>query len=363
MNRRRIRRFAIGIAALASALLAVTIGVASDLRVLLIGPSVTHPTMVRVKQELTLLGLDVEVMVGDRASDLATAAREHGAAAVARVEDAPPEIVLWVDGAHSGGSAQTTRVSESIQGQAEPGLLALRSVELLRGRLIPVPIVAPDAPTGATSAAPTAIPTAAATPIASSAPTVTASVPPEGSAAPRSANPLRASHGSLHIGPAMLASPGGLPVAAVLRLGGGYRIAAPIELDARAMIPLMGSTVSAAEGEVDVRVLALAAGASFHFFRPESAISAHAGAGIGFAGLFYEGRAVSPWVAASGSRWTALPYLDVGAGYRFTQVLGVRADLLGALARPEPTLRIAGEPVATFGTPLFLASLALEVHP
>lgn len=82
---RWIPRVAIGIAALASALFAVTLGIAGDLRVLLIGPSATNATVVRVKQELTLLGLEVDVEVSSAKTDLATAAREHDAAAVARV--------------------------------------------------------------------------------------------------------------------------------------------------------------------------------------------------------------------------------------------------------------------------------------
>ncbi len=355
---RWIPRVAIGVAALASALFAVTIGIASDLRVLLIGPSATHATVVRVKQELTLLGLDVEVEIGSARTDLAAAARQHDAAAVARVEDAPPEIVLWVDAAHSGGTAQETRVSESIAGQAEPGLLALRAVELLRGRLLPVPAAIPDAappidatPTAApgVTAAPTAIPSASAR--------------PEGSAAPRPSLPLRPSRGSLHLGPAILASPGGVPVSPVLRLGGGWRVASPIEIDGLAMIPLTGATVSGRAGEIDLRVLAIGAGASVHFLGAASPLSLHAGAGVGLVGLFYEGRADAPRVGASGSRWTALPYLEAGAGYRFTPVLGLRADVLAGIARPEPLLRIDGEPVASFGTPLFLASIALEVHP
>lgn len=350
---RWIPRVAIGVAALASALFAVTIGIASDLRVLLIGPSATHATVVRVKQELTLLGLDVEVEIGSARTDLATAARQHDAAAVARVEDAPPEIVLWVDAAHSGGTAQETRVSESIAGQAEPGLLALRAVELLRGRLLPVPAAIPDdaTPTAApgVTAAPTAIPSASAR--------------PEGSAAPRPSLPLRPSRGSLHLGPAILASPGGVPVSPVLRLGGGWRVASPIEIDGLAMIPLTGATVSGRAGEIDLRVLAIGAGASVHFLGAASPLSLHAGAGVGLVGLFYEGRATAPRVGASGSRWTALPYLEAGAGYRFTPLLGLRADVLAGIARPEPLLRVDGEPVASFGTPLFLASIALEVHP
>lgn len=363
---RSIRRVAIGVAALASALFLVTLGMAADLRVLLIGPSATHATVVRVKQELSLLGIDVEVQVGGASLDLATAAREHDAAAVARVEDAPPEIVLWVDAAHSNGTPQTSRVSESLAGQAEPGLLALRAVELLRGRLLPVPAATPDA--GAPSVAvPTA--TASAAPVASvavsatAAPSASVSAPPERTAIPRPPAAPGASRGEIHLGPAVLASPGGVPVAPALRLGGGLRVASPVEIDALAILPLTGATVSGTGGQIDLRVLAFGASASVYFLHPDSLLALHAGAGMGVAGLFYEGHAEAPRMATSGSRWTALPYLQAGAGYRFTRLLGVRADVLFGIARPEPVLRVGGESVASFGTPLFLGSLALEVHP
>ncbi len=360
-----MKRGAIAIAAIVSAMLAARSGAAGDLHVLLIGPSATHPTVVRVRQELTLLGLDVEVVSSSAKLDLATAAREHDASAAARVEDTPPEIVLWVDAAHSAGTAQESRVSESLAGRAEPGLLALRAVELLRGRLLPVTAapaikgaatVSPDATSDATSAAATASATAA------PASNATGTAPPEGSGAPH-APPARPSRGSLHIGPAIAVSPGGAPALPALRLGGGWRFLARLELDAFAMIPLAAATVSADEGQIDLRALAAGTGVSFHFTRPESALALHAGGGIGIAMFFFEGRATPPWISASGTHAAAMPFVEAGAGYRLTPVIGLRADVLAALARPEPVLVIAGREVASFGSPLVLASIALEIHP
>ncbi len=362
-------RSAIAIAAIAGTLLAARSGEAGDLHVLLIGPSATHPTVVRVRQELTLLGLDVEVVTSGAKMDLATAAREHEASAVARVEETPPEIVLWVDAAHSAGTTQESRVSDSLAGRTEPGLLALRAVELLRGRLLPVPIVptataAPGAAAPATTepALPTTSPSATASVAPGAPPKGTATAPPEGSTGPHVAPP-RPSRGSIHVGPAIVASPGGVPVAPMLRLGGGWRVLARLELDGFAMIPLAGSTVSQREGQIELRVLAVGAGASVHFTRPESALALHAGGGFGVATFFYEGRATAPWISASGTQATAMPFLEIGGGYRVTPVIGLRADLLSALTRPSPVLVFAGREVASFGSPFVLASIALEIHP
>jgi hypothetical protein len=362
-------------ASLASALiLAAAVGSAGDMRVLLVGPSEADATVVRVRQELTLLGLDVEVVTRGASTDLAALARDHGAAAVARVEDAPPEIVLWVDAAHSAGLPQESRVSETFSGRAEPGLLALRAVELLRGRLIPVAATAdaaapsatsaPEAPSAAATTAPSASAASTAAPSSSAAATSAPRVIPQGPA-PDKLHPqaARTPRGSAHLGPAISMSPGGLPVAPALRIGGAWRVVERLDLDAVAMIPLTAATVAANEGSMDLRVLALGAGADVLLTDPAWALALRAGAGLGIAGFFFEGHAKAPWVSASGSQWSALPYLQAGAGYRLTPLLSLRADVLAAIVRPEPVLVIAGNRAGSFGTPAVFGSLSLEVHP
>jgi hypothetical protein len=355
----KLLRSASAIVAACAAALTVSLALADDRRVLLIGPSSTHPTVVRVQQELELLGLDVEIATPAPSADLATLAREHGAAAVARVEDWPPEIVVWVGSAAGGGSSQETRVSQSLSGSTEPGLLAHRAVELLRGRLLPVPKSANDggtAPGSTLTPTPTPTPTAAAAVQSASATTAAERGPPAGP-------PARPPRASLHLGPALVLSPGGVPAAPALRVGGGWRAFGPVELDGFAMLPLAAATVTAAEGQVDLRVLAFGAGASVLFTQPSSALAVRAGGGLGAAAFFFEGRATAPWVSASGNGWSALPFVAVGAGYRFTPLLAVRADFLAALARPEPLLVMAGRAVAAFGSPAVFASIALEVLP
>ena len=152
-----VRRAAIALGVAAIVIFALATGRAADLRVVLLG-SREEPTVARVRQELMLLGLEVEVIPEAAGADLATIARERGAAAVARVESSPPEIVLWVDEEHSAGLPQESRVSESVKAGADPGLLALRAIELLRGRLLPVGAVLPPSAAPSGSAAPSAAP-------------------------------------------------------------------------------------------------------------------------------------------------------------------------------------------------------------
>ena len=344
--------------ALALTLFAANVVLAGDLRVLIVGPSPSHPTVVRVRQELLLLGLDVEIASPGADGDLAALARDRDAAAVARVQESPPEIVLWVDAAHSGGAPALTRVSESLTGSPDAGLLALRAVELLRGRLVPV-AAPPAASPFATAPAPT-------TPSASAraAPSASPAAPATSDEGPSGPGPaLRPTRARIHAGPAIVISPGGVPVAPGLRVGGGWRVLPHLEIEGLALVPLAPGTVSADEGRMDLHMLAFGVGASAAFMAPSSPLAIHAGGGLGVAGLFFQGHAEAPWLSASGSRWAVMPHLGAGAAYRFTPLLAVRADALASFLLPEAVLVIAGDEVASFGLPAMTVSLSLEVHP
>lgn len=351
-----VRRAAIALGVAAIVIFALATGRAADLRVVLVGSSKEEPTVERVRQELVLLGLEVEVISKAAGADLATIARERGAAAVARVESSPPEIVLWVDEEHSAGLPQESRVSESVKAGADPGLLALRAIELLRGRLLPVGAVLPPASSAAPSVA--AAPSAAPSVAVSAVPSTSATAAPPASSATRPVSRI-----GLYVGPALVVSPGGVPVMPAFRAGVSYRIIGPLEADGLATIPLTEGQVSAANGRIDLRVLAFGGGLSARFSEVAPRLSLRAGAGLGVIGFIFQGRAEAPYPAASGDRWSALPYAGAGAGVRLTPVLSLRADVHAALSLPPAALRIAGQQVASFGLPILLVSLALEVTP
>ena len=98
----RLRR-SIALLVLGMALHVVTQVLAETPRVVLVGPSPQHPLVARMRDELQVLGMEVEVEApGDAAGDLAAVGRRRGAAAVARIQASPPEIFLWVDPARGG---------------------------------------------------------------------------------------------------------------------------------------------------------------------------------------------------------------------------------------------------------------------
>lgn len=334
---------------LAMILLASSIVLAEGPRVVLVDASWSDPLVARLRDELGVLGFDVEIVAGSAATaDLGALARSHGAAAAARVASRSA-IDLWVDPALEPGTLAEVR----IEGSGDPALLALRAVEVLRGRLIP-PSAAPtpDAATSADAEAPRAIPPPAATarPVADVAPGVASSAHAGGPFA-------------LFLAPAVLLSPGGLPPTAHIRLGAEWSPIDRVGVDFVTLLPLVPATISAAEGSVALRVLELGGGLHGTITDPAAAFSLRAGLGLSALLLTFDGEAAPPFVAARGGRWLASPYASIGAAYRVYPRLALRTELLVAIARPEPVFRIAGHEVASFGEPAVFFSLGVEVRP
>lgn len=348
------RRGARAIALLVPAILLVGSLVLADRpRVVILGPSLAHPIVTRVRDELAVLGFDVRVEVAaDRSADLSAIARRSSAAAAARVGSTPQAIELWVDP----GTAGAPATAETLREPTDPALLALRAVELLRARLLPVPQIEPlpdtprSPPAPADAAAPVATPDAGA-----AAPPAPIHDPPPPT---KRVGPI-----ALLVGPALLLSPGGVPAALHVRLGAEWDPLPRIGVEAMAFVPVTTSASSGPEGSVDLRVLDLGGGVRGTLTDPLADLTVALGLGLSAMLLIFDGHGTAPFVSQSGSRWAASPYVAAGAAYRFHPRLAVRLDIVGSLVRPEPVLRVAGRDVASFGQPAVFSSLALEVRP
>ncbi len=341
-------------------------------RVVLIGPSPDHPLVARMRDELKLMGFEVELMPqSDAALDLAAVGRGHGAAAVARVEAAPAEIFLWVDPARSagGGSSAELRVSASVEGPMEPGLLPLRAAELLRGRLIrvlPVPADggAPDVEGTDAGAPPAAASSSARVPPPPPGPPPSATAAAQGAASGATGARIEGEGRlSLHVAAAVLLSPGGIPAAPQVRVGAAWSPVSRVSLEAMVFLPTTASTVSSPEGDVHVRVLDLGADFRGQLTDPGADLSIAAGLGLGAMLLFFDGEPSAPYVGVSGSRWVPAPFAALTVSYRLARRFALRGDILAALARPEPVVRIVDREAASFGQPAVFLSLGAEVRP
>jgi hypothetical protein len=337
---------------------------------ILMGPSERDPTVERIREELQILGITVAFIRAPAGSpDLAAVAREHGVPAAAIVEPSPLVIRIWTDPARfpSDGSGPELRIDEGLTGSAEPALLALRAVEVLRGRLIPVSArLLPSPEAGALDAAdgstldggrgdgepspPVASADAGATPAPPARP-----VPP--AADSRWRGP------SAFVGPAVLASPGGVTATPHVWLGARWAPAGRLDLELLAFLPTIAATVSAPEGSARLRIGGAGAGLGLRLTDPMANVFASAGLGLGAMLSVFQGEARPPRVAMDGSRWSALPYARVGAGYWIIPNLALRGDVMAGVAAPEPVLRVAGRRVATFGEPAVVFAAAIEVRP
>ena len=349
---------------LASAL--VSLAQAGGPRVVLLGPSAEHPTVVRMRDELRLLGLEIEVVAPAPAdADLGAVARGRTASAVARVQDQPPEILLWVALASQGDAGTTElRVSDSLDGPVEPALRALWAIELPRGTPTPAPRGGGGGGGAGGGARASTGDAAAARPP----PPLPPPAAPRSGSRPRPAvaeraAPVEPRPWALIVGPAVALSPGGVPAAPEVRIGAEWSPLARVALTALASIPTTAADVGAPEGTVHVRALTLGGGAEVALDDPRSTIVLAAGAGMGAMLLDYSADAVAPWVAASGGAWVASPYLTAAATYRLHPAFGLRLEALGALALAEPVVRVAGREVAAFGRPAVIVSLGAEVRP
>jgi hypothetical protein len=328
-------------------------------RVVLIGPSESDPTVVRLRRELNIVGIDVELVVatGEGHRDLGDVAREHHAPAVVAWEPSPPGIVLWIDPARApqGDAGTEIRVDES-----EQRMLVLRAVEILRERLLPAPVpapssdAAPPAPDASASSPPPPSPTVSAAP--APAPTATA-VPSSSPPPPSHRGP------SAFAAPALLASPGGVGATPHVWLGARWAPLNRVDLELAGYVPTTAATVPAADGSMSLRVGAVVAGAGLKLTEPAGNLFVTAGAGLGAMVAGFEGQARPPREAAGGVRASMLPYVHALAGYWLLPRLALRADVMVGFALPEPVLIIAGQRVAYFGEPATLLAAGIEVRP
>ncbi|MEP7122117.1 MAG: hypothetical protein ABJE95_14455 [Byssovorax sp.] len=324
-----------------------------ETHVVLIGRSENDPSVKRIEQELRILGLEVEFVPASKSrGSLADNARRRGATAAAEVRSDPPAILLWTDPVSfpDVGGGPELRVDEGSAGTAEPGLLALRAVELLHGRVLPVP-VAPSASLdgGAPDAAPV-------TP----SPTPTGASPPEPPKT-RTQTPLPSSF-SAFLGPAILTSSSADPTFHVW-IGARLNLATRIDLELAGAIPTTATAVTGLTGTIGARIATLGIAANFRFTEPTSSLFASAGLGLGALLAIVSGEASKASNAALGTSAAALPYLRVGAGYWLFDHLALRGDALLGVALPAPVIQVKGEEIASFGTPIILFAASLELRP
>jgi hypothetical protein len=282
----------------------------------------------------------------------------------------------------------TLTVSDALGPGARPELLALRAVEALRGRLLPLPPGAtaePAEPTepGSLGGEEAAWPAAPASGLPPDHAAATAHRTPQGSALPASTRiaatattqgqngtpsaPAKTAEdarpGALALSPTLSVAPGGVPAMFLLRASGGYRVSERLGIEGRLLIPTAAASLSEPEGEIQARLLLMGLGAAVDLLEPSGDWTIAALAGMGAAALVYDAEAGAEAEPAAGSSWAAAPFVGVAAAYRIVPLVALRADAEASLLLPKQIFRVGEREIAAFGQPVVALSLGLEVRP
>ncbi|AUX47333.1 uncharacterized protein SOCE26_088520 [Sorangium cellulosum] len=357
----------------AAAALALTLGagpgLAEPVRVLLIVPGAADPVAASLLDELVALGLIVEVEASTQ-GDLPALARARSARAALRVDGARRAVEIW-----DPGSASVIRVEAQPEepGGAAAGL-ALRAVELLRGRLIEVPAppaaapaaAAPSRSAPAVTAPPVGAPAVDAPPAAAPAPAPTIpskALAPGASRAPGAdAAPGRRVSIALHAGPSVVLQPGSaISPEGAATAGARWRFTDRLDGEVIAVIPIVPATIDSRIGRARLSTAVVGAGASIGLLDPRLPVAMRAGAGAGAGFLRYHGQS---WTGdARGREGTApyaLPFVRWDIGWQVHPALTLRAEALSGIAAPRPVIRLPGRSDVPFGRPLLAFNLVLE---
>ncbi len=370
MKRRFIRIAALS-AVFVQLLVAAPAYADNEVRVLVIASSPGDEVASHLVNELIALGITA-IVTPSLEGRLSVLAEEQRVSAAVRVMPSRKSVKLWVTPSKTAGS-EALSLEESIdekpnEGDDPAAALALRTVEILRARLIgaaltkdhttppPAPSSAPPAPT--TTPAPAPRPS-----------------PPANSALPASPNkesqsiqPITHNKSSnlstsLYIAPSLILHPG-----SSLSIGGGtlggisHRITPLFSGDFMVIAPVAPSTIQSSAGTIKIRSTSIGIGGWLHALGVPPPFELGAGAGLSLSFLAFDGEASDPiFQGRDGTVPYALPYARAFAAYRALPRLAVRADVLGGMAIPRPVIQSDANAESTvFGRPLLLLSLGLE---
>jgi hypothetical protein len=131
-----------------------------------------------------------------------------------------------------------------------------------------------------------------------------------------------------------------------------------LALDA-ALTPV-GTKLRAPEGEASVAWYLTGVSLRFSATEPTAPVRFRSGVGAWLAVMTLSGQPAATYVNTPTEFVSVIPHLDLGLRFSLTPRLGLALDLSGGVSAPGASIHFAGRQVATWGRPLWLASLALE---
>jgi hypothetical protein len=156
-------------------------------------------------------------------------------------------------------------------------------------------------------------------------------------------------------------STGGLGAAAHLDTSLAWAANPQFSLVADAMLTPAATKLHGPEGEATVNWYLAGLSLRFHATGPGSLLRFRSGAGVWLAVMSLGGQAAATYVSTPSQFTAAIPHLDLGLRLGVTNRLGLAFGVSGGVSAPGASIRFANRQVATWGRPLWLASLSLEV--
>jgi len=303
--------------------------------VLVVSPGMEE-LAVRFVAELSSLRLDVVRAPGGdvapSAEELEELAGRHGARVALRVSRAGHAVDLWLV------NPQTHEVVyRRIVADSDPAVAVLRSLEILRGALVEIQVIAPK-------------------------PGVEALPAPPG--AGRRRRPTRSARAAP---PLWLGVSGTLIAARAGRgLGAGAtgslhgRVGSRFAIHAAVVGPLSEWSVDGQGGSAKVWLAAATIGALVTPWG-ERMLTPGLGLGVGLVGLHTRGEAVAGYRGTSDLNFAAFPHGRLELAIGLSGSIRLKAALATGFVAPRPTLLFAEERAEAWLNPLFLSSLGAEV--
>jgi hypothetical protein len=299
--------------------------------ILLVGPR-HDAVFTRLRAELRSLGFRVELAkesgTVSTASDVEALARAVDAAAAILVDREDGQVGVWVAARPSGQMG----LAIILPIEPDAGLVALRAVEALRSSLIDVELLVPSHEV-VQSAGP------------ERRPTVVEALPSLG--------------GSL--GPALAGSAGRMGASLHVFASAHWMPSSHWGVEALALVPLTVARWSEAEGSARLTFGFLGLGLRSRPIVARS-WSIDVGGGMGAALLHAEG--VPAGAGFFGSRrdtLVALPFVRIGSSVVVSSSFRLRGDVVAAAAVPAVTYTFADRARETWGRPLVIGSIGLEM--
>jgi hypothetical protein len=156
-------------------------------------------------------------------------------------------------------------------------------------------------------------------------------------------------------------SPGGIKTTWHLSLGLAWVSHRWVGLYLSALVPIAAGVVSGPEGESDVWISQMGAGARLRFTRPESRVGFEADVGLGLVVLALWGRAVEPLVGVHDRVLSAAISLRPAVWWMLAQGVHLRFAVDLGLALPRTVVAFADRAAASWGRPYLAFSLGLDV--